>query len=132
MLGLSSGVGLAASLKTLINSIGNKSVKVAKSETENKIKIGTIIFICEYLMGAVSITPLVFSIDTSDSDNSIEVGPCLKTQSVETRFKIQKEVHLFVPPKFIHHAAEINDAMKNPEFKELVDKMVQDIQKADA
>lgn len=128
------GGGLAAvseSLRSLISSVGKEGMKLKGSSEKKNTRVGTIVFVCEYLMGAVSITPIVFSIDAKDSENSLEAGPCFKAATKKSVFKIDKEVHLFVPPKFVQHAAELNEAMSDPEFNNLVESMKRSIDSQD-
>lgn len=132
LLGLSGNLAaIAQSLRSLIASVGKEGISIKKDESSKDTKVGTIVFVCEYLMGAVSITPIVFSIDTSKNEKSLDVGPCFNANAEKTVFNIDKEVHLFVPPRFIHHAAELNEAMSDPEFNNLVESMKRSIEAPD-
>ena len=129
LLGLSGNLAaLSQSLRSLISSVGSEGIKVSRNTSETNQKVGTIMFVCEYLMGAVSITPIVFSIDANESKGALELGPCFKANRQKKSFLIEKEVHLFVPPKFVHYAAELNEAMSDPEFNNLVESMKRSIE----
>ncbi len=129
LLGLSGNLAaIAQSLRSLIASVGSEGIEVAKKGSKSRKQIGTIIFVCEYLMGAISITPLVFSIDANLAEKSLKLGPCFKQDSKKKTFYIEKEVHLFVPPKFIDHASKLNEAMSDPEFNNLVESMKRSIE----
>lgn len=131
-LGLSGNLAaIAQSLRSLIASVGSEGIKVAKSSSSSEAKVGTIIFVCEYLMGAVSITPLVFSIDAKKYEKELSAGPCFKASSNSKSLDIDKEVHLFVPPEFIEHASKLNEAMSDPEFNNLVESMKRSIENSE-
>lgn len=128
LLGLSGDLTkIAQSLRSLIGTLGKEGFKISGSSSSTNKKIGTIVFVCEYLMGAVSITPLVFYIETSKNKKALEVGPCFSKHNESLEVLIEKEVHMFVPPKFIQHASKLNKAMNDPEFNELVESMKKSI-----
>lgn len=128
LLGLSGDLRkIAQSLRSLIGTLGKEGFKFSRNKDATNKKIGTIVFVCEYLMGAVSITPLVFYIETEKNKKSLEVGPCFSQHSEKLEVLIEKEVHMFVPPKFIKHASELNKAMNDPEFNDLVESMKKSI-----
>ena len=132
LLGLSGNLAaILQSLRSLIASVGSQGIEVARDKKKLEKEVGTIIFVCEYLMGAVSITPLVFSIDSKKHEGKLKVGPCFNQVSEQQTYHIKKEVHLFVPPKFIHHAKELNEAMSDPEFNNLVESMKRSIEGTD-
>ncbi len=132
ILGLSGNLAaVSESLRSLISSVGKEGMSVKSDKNNKTTKVGTIVFVCEYLLGAISITPIVFSIDTADKENTIEAGPCFKASAKKSIFKVDKEVHLFVPPKFVHHAAELNEAMSDPEFNNLIESMKRSIEGSD-
>lgn len=118
---------IAQSLRSLIGSLGKEGFKFASKRESTGKKIGTIVFVCEYLMGAVSITPLVFYIEVDKNKKELKVGPCFNSNSDSLTITIEKEVHMFVPPKFIEYASELNQAMADPEFNNLVESMKKSI-----
>lgn len=129
LLGLSGNLAsVVDSLRSLIGSIGSEGFNIGSSKNNASKTVGTVIFVCEYLMGAVSITPLVFYIDAAQNMSTLEVGPCFNHNSQKMTLNIEKEVHLFVPPKFIEYASELNQAMSDPEFNNLVEAMKKSIQ----
>lgn len=128
LLGLSGNLAsIGKSLLDMIMGMGRESVKIASDTSSQSKKVGTIIFVCEYLLGAVSITPVVISIDAETVKGIWEAGPCLKIEHSEIKMRIHKSVYLFVPPSFVKHAAGINEAMSDPEFNNLVESMRSDI-----
>ena len=123
LFGLSGGLGnIAKSLSDMIMGIGKEAKTITVSEnSENTDKqVGTIIFICEYLLGAVSITPIVLCIDAKDAAEAFAAGPCLKGNRHTQSIKIEKQVYSFVAPELISQAATLNDAMNNKEMNTLV------------
>jgi len=133
LLGLSGNLAaITQSLRSLIASVGKTGIAIKGEKGHEAKRVGTIVFVCEYLMGAVSITPIVFSIDKEKNSKALETGPCFNANSEKMTLNINKEVHLFVPPKFIHHAAELNEAMTDPEFNNLVESMKRSIDAPDS
>jgi len=124
LLGLSGGLAaIGKSLMDMIMGMGRESVKIAADTTSESKKVGTVIFVCEYLLGTVSITPIVISVDADTAKGLWEAGPCLKAESSRIKMKIDKAVYLFVPPSFVKHASALNEAMSDPEFNNLVESM---------
>lgn len=124
LLGLSGNLAsIGKSLMDMIMGMGKESVKIAADTTSESKKVGTIIFVCEYLLGAVSITPIVISVDAEKAKGLWQAGPCLKVESSKVEMEINKSVYLFVPPSFVKHAASLNEAMSDPEFNNLVESM---------
>lgn len=130
LFGLSGNLAsIGKSLMDMIVGIGkeSKNIKISADTSNKKTKVGTIIFICEYLLGAVSITPMVISVNAQEAKKIFEAGPCLKTESEKHKIDILKAVYLFVPPSFVKHASSLNEAMEDPEFNNLVESMKSDI-----
>lgn len=123
LLGFSGGLAaVGSSLMQMLGDIGKKGqdITVSGSGTSTDTKVGTIIFVCEYLLGAVSITPIVLSVDSQQAAKAFQAGPCFKAQSKSYTLNIDKTTYLFVPPAFIPEAKNLNEAMDNPDFNELV------------
>ncbi|MFT4923989.1 MAG: hypothetical protein ACI8WB_000067 [Phenylobacterium sp.] len=128
LLGLSGDLSsVAASLTSLMSAVGKEGFELSKKNEKSVTNVGTIIFVCEYLLGAVSISPIVVYADMASNSSNFTMGPCFQSQSKTLTWKLKKEVHLFVPPVFMQEAATMNAAMDNPDFTKLVDKMVADI-----
>lgn len=72
---------ISQSLVSLISSAGKEGFKLSHSNTQQKSKVGSIIFICEYLLGAVSITPIVVYIEVGTHKDQLQVGACFKSYS---------------------------------------------------
>lgn len=126
LLGLSGNLAaIGKSLMDMIVGMGKASgsIDFSGDTSDKKTRVGTIIFVCEYLLGAISITPIVFSVDAKEADGIWKAGPCLKAERKEHTINILKSVYLFVPPSFIKHAASLNEAMSDPEFNNLVESM---------
>lgn len=115
------------SMITSMGAKGNSDIKISGSSSKLDSKVGAIIFVCEYLLGAVSISPIVVYIDVEKSKSAFEAGPCFKTEATKTELVLHKEVYLFVPPVFMSQAGTMNEAMANPEFQKLVTQMKADL-----
>lgn len=123
LLGLSGGLNtIAKSLTDMIVGIGKKAdgIEIGADNQQSRKKVGTIVFVCEYLLGAVSITPIVLSIDAEDAQKAYRAGPCFKANSKENKIDIVKQVYSFVPPEFMKQAVALNEAMNNEQFLDLV------------
>ncbi|MCC2605919.1 hypothetical protein [Planctobacterium marinum] len=130
LLGFSGGLAAVGnSLMQMLGDIGKKGqdITVAGSSTSTDTKVGTIIFVCEYLLGAVSITPIVLSVDSQQASKVFQAGPCFKAQNKTYSLNIDKTTYLFVPPAFIPEAKNLNEAMDNPDFNELVNTLKQSL-----
>ncbi|HCV04642.1 MAG TPA: hypothetical protein DG048_18555 [Pseudoalteromonas sp.] len=126
LFGLSGGVkAIAKSLADMIVGVGKeaKNIEITADTQDYQKQVGTIIFVCEYLMGAVSITPIVLSINAKDASDAFSAGPCLKGKHFNQAIRIIKQVYTFVPPEFIKEAAKLNQAMNDDGLKKLVDEL---------
>lgn len=129
LLGMSGNLAsIGKSLMDMVAGIGKEgAIEIAGEKEKADQKVGTIIFVCEYLLGAVSITPIVFSISKEDASKNYKAGPCFKTSSVSTEMNINKAIYMFVPPVFVEHASSLNEAMNDPEFINLVESLKKSI-----
>lgn len=126
LFGLSGGLGaIAKSLSDMIMGVGKeaKSITVDADTEETEKRVGTIIFVCEYLLGAVSITPIVLSINAYDAKEAFNAGPCLKAGRKAKRIRIVKQVYSFVAPELIKEAGTLNDALDDKELNKLVNQL---------
>lgn len=74
-------------------------------------------------MGAISITPIVFKIDSQDASDAFEVSACFKAHKKTLKVDIVKQVYMFVPPEFMIEAGALNEAMESAEFDKLVESL---------
>lgn len=129
LLGLSGNLAsIAKSFAGLVQSVGKESIEIALKKQDKTGKVGSIVFVCEYLLGAVSITPIAIYTQTEQAIANFEAGPCLKYNQGSLDLTLTKEVYLFVPPTFMKEAAALNTAMANPDFLSLVNQMKQSIE----
>lgn len=128
LLGLSGDLSsIANALTSLISEVGKQGISISADSTSKTSKVGTIVFVCEYLLGAVSITPIAIYADVKSNKANFSAGPCFKTSRTKTSWNLSKEVYLFVPPEFMSQAVTMNQAMSNPDFEKMVQKMISDI-----
>ena len=132
LLGFSGSLAsLGKSLMDMLAGIGKQGdIAVSGNSDSNKTKVGTILFVCEYLMGAVSITPIVLSVDAKSAQGLWQAGPCFKAQKSSNTIRINKTVYMFVPPVFVKQAISLNEAMADPEFNNLVESLSASISSA--
>lgn len=131
LLGFSGGLAAVGnSLMQMLGDIGKtgQSITVSNDSSSTETQVGTIIFVCEYLLGAVSITPIVLSMDAKQASDTFKAGPCFKAQSKSYTLNISKTTYLFVPPAFIPEAKNLNEAMDNPDFNALVNTLEASLQ----
>ncbi len=124
LLGLATGTGALGFAQAMIAAMGNECVRVGVDKNENDGRVGNIVFVCEYLLGMPSISAIVVYIDAKDKSNTISVGPCLKTESVQTQFVMHKDTYMFVTPTFIHeYAGDLNSIGSDAAYGALVSRM---------
>lgn len=121
---------IGKSLFSLIRQVGREGFEVSGGSTSRSTKVGSIIFVCEYLLGAVSISPMLVYMDAKDASQELTVGPCLESKASQTSWKISRETYLFVPPVFMKEAGTINEAMSDPEFLKLVSTLTKGLKPA--
>lgn len=128
LLGLSGDLSsIAKSLSSLVTEVGRQGFNMTIDKENQVSKVGTIVFVCEYLLGAISISPMAIYADLEANSSNFKVGPCFKTQSKLMTWNFSKEVFLFVPPSFMSQAATMNKAVADPAFNEMVERMIGNI-----
>ncbi|WP_017445398.1 hypothetical protein [Gayadomonas joobiniege] len=128
LLGFSGNLSaLGKSLQSMLIGVGKEAITVSAESDETKAKVCSLIFILEYLLGAVSITPILLSVNKEQLKSELGVGPCVKANSKEFNITVDKTMYLFVPPAFIQHAEEFTTAMSNASFDKLVEAIKADI-----
>ncbi|NOU52838.1 hypothetical protein HG263_20220 [Pseudoalteromonas sp. JBTF-M23] len=126
LFGLSGNLGaIGKSLMSMVGAIGKEAngIEVSSTSQTREQEVGTIIFVCEYLLGAISITPIVFKIDSQDASDAFEASVCFKAHKKTIKVDIVKQVYMFVPPEFIKQAGVLNEAMESEEFDKLVESL---------
>ena len=108
------------SLTGMVSSMGAEGIKFSREKRKEEAKVASLIFVCEYLMGAISITPILVASELGKLKAVLKAGPCFKAQKSKLTYELTKFQYLFVPPKFMEEAVDINNAMDNPDFLELV------------
>jgi len=127
LFGLTGGLGaIAKSLSDMIVGIGKEAnaIEISGQNTDNSKRVGTIIFVCEYLLGAVSITPIVLNINARQAAAAYEAGPCFSANKEADEIQIIKQIYMFVPPEFIKEAEALNSAMQDKELGVLVNELI--------
>lgn len=128
LLGFSGNLAaLGKSLQSMLIGAGKESINLSASSDETETRVGSLIFILEYLLGAVSITPVLLSVDKEEVNRALEVGPCFKAHQGSVEMIVEKTMYLFVPPEFVEQAATLNAAMNNSAFDSLVEAIRDDI-----
>jgi hypothetical protein len=121
ILGLATGEGELAFAQGLISSIGKRGLEVGGSSDKTDGKVGTIVFVCEYLLGMPIISALVVYIDAKKHYQQLKVGPCIKEHSSSLSLEMHKDTYLFVTPKFIRqYSGDLLSIETELEFQELV------------
>ncbi|MEL6539096.1 MAG: hypothetical protein AAFQ98_27005 [Bacteroidota bacterium] len=116
-------VTIGRSLAPLVSSFGSEGFKLANESSSESSQIGALVFVCEYLLGAVSITPILVYADLQKNHDAFKAGPCFNAEAGSLTYDLHKRQYLFVPPEFTQEAVTINEAMDNDEFKILVSKL---------
>lgn len=127
LFGLSGGLGaIAKSLSDMIVGIGKEAnaIEISGQNTDDSKRVGTIVFVCEYLLGAVSITPIVLNINAKQAAAAYTVGPCFSANKEADEIQIIKQTYMFVPPEFIKEAQALNTAMQDKALGDLVNELI--------
>lgn len=111
-------------LSPLVSSVGSEGLKISSDSSKQNSSVGALVFVCEYLLGAVSITPILVVSNMKENEATFKAGPCLKVNKKKLTYKLKKLQYLFVPPEFMQEAIVINEAMNNPEFDKLVTRLM--------
>ncbi len=122
LLGLATGSGELAFAQGLISSIGKQGLKISGKSDKEDGRVGTIFFVCEYLLGMPIISALVCYVDSKAASQSFQLGPCISEQSQSLHLTMHKDTYLFVSPKFIkNYAGDLLSIESDLEYLELVD-----------
>lgn len=115
---------------SLIRSMGKEAITMSNKSSSSKGKVGTIVFVCEYLLGAVSITSLVLYADVSENSHNFAIGACFTEHNESLTWHLNKDTYLFIPPSFIQEAQSMNEAMANPDYLALINTLRGNLGKA--
>jgi hypothetical protein len=122
LLGLATGAGELAFAQGLIASIGNQGLKVSGSNYHSDTHVGTIIFVCEYLLGMPIVSAIVAYVNADKAGQSFQLGPCIKESSQSLQMTLHKDTYMFVTPKFIRqYSGDLLSVETDLQFLELVD-----------
>lgn len=119
---------IGKALSPLVSSMGSEGIKLSKESTNEESKVAALVFVCEYLLGAVSITPILVSANLKQMEKTLKASPCFTQQTQKLTYTLTKYQYLFVPPEFMNEAVAINTAMNNPDFQELVKDLLSSIE----
>ncbi len=120
LIGFAAPSSLISAFSSLIRSMGKEAISMGGQKSNSESKVGTVIFVCEYLLGAVSITTLLVYADVNENSQAFQIGPCFQEHSENITWHLNKDTYLFIPPSFIKQANSMNEAMANPDFLTLV------------
>jgi hypothetical protein len=120
LLGLPGG-GAMTFASSMVASVGQEGLRISSSETEKSSKVGSMIFICEYLMGMPIVTVVYLYTDTETVSRTVRVGPCAKATSTSVTMNINKDVYYFVTPALIKkYAKDLDTLIGNAEYGEFI------------
>jgi len=115
------GSGAMAFAASLVASIGAEGLKISMDKTSLSSKVGTLIFVCEYLMGMPIVTATALYVDSRQASSVFQAGPCLKTNSITTEMTVYKDVYYFVTPALIHrYAGDLDSIIGDEEYGEFI------------
>ncbi|WP_299948865.1 hypothetical protein [uncultured Ruegeria sp.] len=122
LLGLATGSGEMAFAQAMVSSIGKRGLQISGKNNKSDGRVGTIVFVCEYLMGMPVVSALVCYVDSKIASQSFTLGPCIKEQSSSLHLLLHKDTYMFVTPKFIRkYAGDLLSVESDLEYLELVD-----------
>lgn len=122
LLGLSTGTGELAFAQALISSIGSRGLTIGASSSATDNRVGSILFVCEYLFGMPIVSALVVWIDSKAEQQSFTLGPCVKESSQSVTLNMTKDTYMFVTPKFIkQYSGDLLSVEENIDYMQFVD-----------
>jgi hypothetical protein len=115
------GTGAMAFAASLVASVGDEGLKISADKSSSSSKAGSIVFVCEYLMGMPIVTATCLYTDSSTVVTAVNIGPCVKTSSIQTKMDIYKDVYYFVTPSLIKkYAPDLDTLIGNSEYGEFI------------
>jgi hypothetical protein len=128
LLGLATGSGALGFAQAMVAAVGKEGLTIGDAASEDKSKVGNIVFVCEYLMGMPCISAIVVYVNCKKNSKVFKAGPCLKTTSVSQEFEMHKDTYMFVTPTFIHeYAGDLRSIKDDKAYNELVEGMKKDL-----
>lgn len=122
-LGISGGASLMSFAQSMVSSVGKEGLRISGSSEHQSKKACNILFVLEYLLGMPMVTAMVITVEMNENKQAVEIGPCFKESSVQTSFKLHKDLYMFVTPQFITEwSDDIVDGMNNEDYNEMVNK----------
>lgn len=121
LIGFATPMSLVSSFSSLIRSMGKEAITMGNQTKHSDAKVGTVVFVCEYLLGAVSISTLLVYADVTENYQAFQLGACFKEHSQNVTWHLNKDTYLFIPPSFIKEANSMNEAMANADYLALVE-----------
>ncbi|MCB1333580.1 MAG: hypothetical protein KDK26_07985 [Roseivivax sp.] len=116
------GGGELAFASALVSSIGNRGLTIGSSSSKSDGRVGSILFVCEYLFGMPMVSALVIYIDSKAEYQSFTLGPCVKENSSSVTLNMSKDTYLFVTPTFIKkYAGDLLSVESDLDYLEFVD-----------
>lgn len=120
LIGLPGG-GALAFANSLLAGVAKEGCRLAGSKETSSSRVGSILFVCEMLMGMPLVSVITLSVDASSVKKVFEASPCLKTESVHSEMKVAKETYLFVTPTFIRqYSDDLDSIIGNAEYGEFI------------
>jgi len=122
LLALPAGEGELVFADALVSSIGQEGFKISVNSSSSEKQVGTIIFVCEYLLGTPLISAVVSYADIKSNVKTFQAGPCVKGKTESSKLSLKKDTYLFVPPKFIRsYQDDLVSIETDVEYREFVD-----------
>ncbi|PSU34609.1 hypothetical protein [Photobacterium lutimaris] len=100
VLGLATGDDLPFAAG-MINSIGNAGLSLSSKSSDENQNVGTIIFVCEHLLGMPIVSALLIETTTAESAKAFSAKPCISGNKLVEAISITKNTFMFVPPTVI-------------------------------
>ena len=126
VLGLVDGVGTVANfasglVSSLAKAAGGKKIGISANSSKTDSSVGTITFVCEYLMGMPAVSAIVAYADVDTVKQAVKVGPCFSEHSMKTSLTIHKDTYLFVTPTFIkQYSSDLDSVIDDAQYNQFV------------
>lgn len=121
VLGVPSSAGELNFAHAMMCSMGKAAWNMSRNNATNDMKVGNVVFVCEYLMGTPCVSAIVVHADMAENSRSVRMNPCAASSSVSTTWKLYKDKYMFVTPNFMkEYSGDLRSSASSVEYNDLV------------
>lgn len=115
------GAGAMTFAASMLAGVGKEGLSLSGYDERNETRVGSLIFVCEYLMGMPCVTATLLSVDTQQACKVFDAGPCIHAEQSSQTLDVYKETFFFVTPAYIRrYAGDLDSLIGNSEYGEFI------------